>query len=151
MDNYITLLNNGSCAASTDSLKLSCLIESAKNSCYEFKKKKNREKCLLYSDIIITNKMSEEIFISRSERFKMMRTSSNLIEAERKKRNHIYSNILTAYYLSDSFDCYDGQDSICHAKQVDHFCSTWGINKGMAWHHCTASIVWFIGMNSRGS
>jgi len=147
--NYIDLLHGGTCSSSSTSLTLDCLMELSNNNCRD-KKKSKRPACRMYSDIIITNKMSESYFISGSEKYKMMKKSSSYEEALGIRRNQIHAFLSTQFFLSKSYRCDKKFDYNCFAQSIDTFCMEHSNEESISWHHCIASLTWFIGKNSQG-
>ena len=142
---YITVVENNNCRSSSSNLKIECLLSYAKSNCEEIRNAKLRDSCELYSDIIIVNKLSEKIFVTRTERYRMLRnTSYDYRTAMASRLQQKYSRIVTEYYLTKGSECGD-EEFDCLAKGLDQFCLDYTNSHSLSWQYCMSATLWFIG------
>ena len=142
---YINVIDRNSCRSAISSLKTECLLNFANNNCSEIKNASTRENCHLYSDVIVTNKMSESSFIGTSERYRILRKSHGDFKKILTDRLHQkYAGIVTLFSMSDYSDC-QSNDSSCLANGLDQFCLDYTNSNDLSWQYCVAASLWFIG------
>ena len=142
---YIGIVDKNNCKSGLSNLRVQCLMDSAAQNCRELKDSKAIRDCEFYSDIVIVNKLSENIFVSRSERYRMMKNASEdfrTVMANRLMQK--YSRIVTQYSLSDYSSCRN-KNFKCLAKGIDLFCREYTNTQSLSWQYCMSAIVWFIG------
>lgn len=146
---YINVIENNSCRSSLSDLKVECLLSYAKNNCKEIRDAKLKSSCELYSDIIIVNKLSEKTFVSRTERYRMLKnTSYDFRTAMTNRLQQKYSRIVTEFYLTDGADCAE-EDFDCLAKSLDRFCLDYTNTHSLSWQYCMSATLWFIGTSKK--
>lgn len=146
---YINVIENNNCRSSLSDLKVECLLSYAKNNCKETQNEKSKSNCELYSDIIVVNKMSEKIFVNRSERYRMLRnTNYDFRTAMSNRLQQKYSRIVTEYFLKKEVDCED-KDFACLARGLDQFCLGYTNNHSLSWQYCMSASLWFIGTSKK--
>lgn len=142
---HINVIENNNCRSSSSDLKVECLLSYARNSCDELPGTRMKDNCELYSDIIVVNKLSEKTFVSRTERYRMLKnTSYDFRTAMSNRLQQKYSRIVTEFFLSKESDC-DDKDFKCLAKALDHFCLDYTNTKSLSWQYCMSASIWFIG------
>lgn len=142
---YINVIENNNCRSSLSDLKIECLLSHAKTNCSEIRSEKSRNNCELYSDIIVVNKLSEKIFVNRTERYRMLKNTSydfRTVMANRLQQK--YSRLITEFYLTEGAVCGD-EDFECLARKLDQFCLDYTNTKSLSWQYCTSASIWFIG------
>lgn len=148
---YINVIENNNCQSSLSDLKVECLLSHAKNNCSETRSEKLKINCELYSDIIVTNKLSEKTFINRSERYRMLKnTSYDFRTAMINRLQQKYSRLVTEFFLTEEkgMDCGD-KDFKCLARGLDQFCLDYTNTKSLSWQYCTSASLWFIGTSKK--
>lgn len=142
---YINVVERNNCRSSLSDLKVECLLSFARKNCSTYSKKELRDNCELYSDIIVVNKLSESVFIKRSERYRVTRNSREDFRTALTNRLHQkYGKLVTHFYLATGSDCEDGSRR-CLAKKLDRFCLDYTNAKSLSWQYCTSAALWFIG------
>lgn len=142
---YINVIERNNCRSSLSDLKVECLLSFARENCSTYRKKKSRENCELYSDIIIVNKLSESAFIKRSERYRVTRnTREDYRTALENRLQQKYGKLVTHFYLTNRFEC-NNEDLRCLSTGLDQFCLDYTNAKSLSWQYCTSAALWFIG------
>lgn len=146
---YINVIENNNCRSSLSDLKVECLLSYAKNNCKETRSVRAKSNCELYSDIIVVNKMSEKIFVNRTERYRMLRnTNYDFRTAMSNRLQQKYSRIVTEYFLKKEADCGD-KDFECLARGLDQFCLGYTNTHSLSWQYCMSASLWFIGTSKQ--
>ena len=142
---YINVVERNNCRSSLSDLKVECLLSFARKNCSTYRKSKLRENCELYSDIIVVNKLSESVFIKRSERYHVTKNTRDDFRTALLNRLHQkYGKLVTHFYLSGGSEC-DNKDRQCLAQTLDQFCLDYTNSKSLSWQYCTSAALWFIG------
>jgi hypothetical protein len=108
-----------------------------------------RQNCELYSDVIVVNKMSENIFVKRSERYRMLKnTDDDYRTAMANRLQQKYARIVTHFSLTEASEC-DKDDFKCLAEGLDQFCLEYTNRQSLSWQYCMSASLWFIGTSKR--
>lgn len=143
--NYISAIDANNCRSNFSDLRARCLLSYAKKNCGDLRNKNNRQRCELYSDIIVANKMSEATFISITERYRISRISGYDFKTALENRlRQKYARIVTTFSLGEGANCKD-KDFDCLAKGLDQFCLDYTNSQSLSWQYCVSASVWFIG------
>ena len=146
---YINVVERNNCRSSLSDLKVECLLTFARKNCGTYRKQQSRDNCELYSDIIIVNKLSESVFIKRSERYHVTRNSKDDFRTALTNRlQQKYGKLVTNFYLAVGSEC-DNEDLRCLAKGLDQFCLDYTNAKSLSWQYCTSASLWFIGTSKQ--
>ncbi|WP_455200551.1 hypothetical protein [Kaarinaea lacus] len=146
---YINVVERNNCRSTLSDLKVECLLSFARKNCSTYRKQNLRDNCELYSDIIIVNKLSENAFVKRSERYRVTRnTKDDFRTALENRLQQKYGKLVTDYYLGIASQC-DGEDLSCLAKGLDQFCLDYTNAKSLSWQYCTSASLWFIGISKQ--
>jgi hypothetical protein len=146
---YINIVETNYCRSSLSDLGTECLMSYAKQNCGETGGTDSRASCELYSDVIVVNKLSEKDFIGRSERYRMLKnTSDDFRTAMASRLQQKYARIVTHFSLTEGSDC-DNGDFDCLAKGLDQFCLDYTNKQSLSWQHCVSAALWFIGISKR--
>ena len=146
---YINVIENNNCRSSLSDLKVECLLSYSKNNCDETRSASDKRNCELYSDIIVVNKMSEKVFINRTERYRMLRnTNYDFRTAMTNRLQQKYSRIVTEYFLKKDDDCGD-KDFDCLARGLDQYCLDYTNAHSLSWQYCMSASIWFIGTSKQ--
>jgi hypothetical protein len=146
---YINVVERNNCRSSSSDLGTQCLLSYAKKNCIEAGSAALSETCELYSDVIVVNKMSENIFINRSERYRMLKNTDDdfrTVMATRLQQK--YARIVTQFSLTEASEC-DEDDFECLAERLDQFCLDYTNTQSLSWQHCMSASLWFIGTSKR--
>ena len=142
--NYLQIMERNACQSEALSLKISCLIAAAQKNCDDRKNKKNRPACLLYSDVIVANKLGESRFIPDKEKFRILKKTSKNQNGFLDALNQKYGVLATEFMLGPAEIC-QYNDFSCLALAIDDFCITTSNRKNLGWQHCSSALVWFLG------
>ena len=146
---YINVVETNNCRSSLSDLGTECLLSYAKRNCSEIGSVKLEDNCELYSDVIIVNKLSENDFVKRTERYRMLKnTSDDFRTAMASRLQQKYAKIVTHFSLTEGSDC-DNGDFDCLAKGLDQFCLDYTNKQSLSWQHCVSAALWFIGISKR--
>ena len=137
-------MGSAKCRAATLTLKLSCLLESAQEICRASKSKG----CLAISDLVISNYMNEEEFLTRRDLLTTLRHVSGATDHTTTILMSRYARNAAEMLSTDARKCGD-DDFGCLSKGINRYCESQGRLKGLSWNACASSIVWFIGINWR--
>jgi len=146
---YINVVDINNCRSSVSDLQVKCLLSHAEKNCNELPNQKQKRACEFYSDVIITNKLSEKAFISTSERYRI----SNMKEysfrtAFENRLLQKYARIVTQFSLSNAANC-ENNDFHCLALALDQFCLDYTNSNSLSWQYCMSASLWFIGTSSK--
>jgi len=142
---YIHAVERNNCRSDVTELKVECLLRFAKNNCRELGVDESRVDCELYSDIIIVNKLSEKTFISRSERYRLLKNANEDYRIVMDNRlQQKYAGLVTQFSLSPAAKC-KVSDYACMAAALDHFCLDYTNSQSLSWQYCMSATLWFIG------
>jgi hypothetical protein len=142
---YINVVERNNCRSNLSDLKAECLLSFAKENCTEAGSVESKDNCELYSDIIIVNKLSENVFVTRSERYRMLKNSSKDFRTAMAGRlQQEYSRLVTHFSLTEGSDC-DNEDFECLGKGLDQFCLDYTNRESLSWQYCMSASLWFIG------
>ena len=142
---YINVVERNNCRSSLSDLKTECLLSFAKINCRETGSVESKDNCELYSDVIVVNKLSENTFVNRTERYHMLKnTSDDFRTAMMSRLQQKYARIVTHFSLTGGAEC-DNADFDCLAKGLDQFCLDYTNTQSLSWQHCMSASLWFIG------
>ncbi|WP_144394679.1 hypothetical protein [Pleionea sediminis] len=145
VNSYINVVDRNNCASNLSSLRTQCLIQYAMDNCKSLRSQKKKLNCELYSDIIVVNKLSEVVFIPRSERYQILKNNTgNSRQIIVNRLEQKYSRLVTQFSLTPEANC-KGDDYQCLAQGLDKFCLDYTNQKSLSWQYCMSAIVWFIG------
>lgn len=145
VESYISVVDRNNCSSSLSSLRTQCLIQYASDNCKSLRQQSEQSKCELYSDTIVANRLSESVFIPRSERYRLLKNSrGNSRDVLRNRLEQKYSRLVTQFALPLQDEC-KLDDYPCVAEQLDSFCLDYTNKQNLSWQYCTSAIIWFIG------
>ena len=146
---YINVVERNNCRSTLSDLKVECLLSFSRKNCSTYGTQKLRDNCELYSDIIIVNKLSESVFIKRSERYRVSRNSKDDFRTALTNRlQQKYGKLATDFFLSAGSEC-GNEDMKCLAKGLDQFCLDYTNSNSLSWQYCTSASLWFIGTSKQ--
>jgi hypothetical protein len=146
--NYLRTMDRNKCRSAFRRLRVQCLIEAAARNCRSLKEDDKRQGCSLYSDIIVTTVLAEQELISEDRRFEIMQNNVDYRAAFRAEVRRLYGSLAAGFRLSPHYSCKAG-DVACLATAIDAYCIDQADRQSLAWQHCAAGLVWFIGTASR--
>lgn len=146
---YIYVVEKNNCRSSMPDLRAECLLSYAKINCGETGSAELKHNCELYSDIIVVNKLSENIFVNRSERYHMLENTRDDFRTTLDTRlQQKYARIVTQFSLTEEADC-ESKDFGCLAKGLDQFCLDYTNTQSLSWQYCMSASLWFIGTSKK--
>jgi hypothetical protein len=141
---YIDVIDRNECRSAFARLRAQCLVEAAKRSCRGRRRRAQRQDCLLYSDVIVTNKLSEGNFLSTAERYMLMKRHRDYRHQLRAELRRRYGTLVTDLMLSQHLKCAAG-DRDCLTAAIDAYCLEYADTRSLSWQHCAAAVIWFVG------
>lgn len=139
---YVDATAQTRCRSEIYRLRIQCLLLATRRNCRGFKKGEARKQCELASDIIVTNKLSEDAFLSVQTRYEAMKQSNFRLALTRELRRR-YASLTAEMALSGrGRNC--GGDRACLAEAIDGYCEENSDASDLSWHRCAAAIVWFM-------
>lgn len=146
---YINAVERNNCRSALSDLKVQCLLSFAKTNCNAAGDGKAQKNCELYSDIIIVNKLSERVFINRSERYHLTRNSREDFRTVLSRRlQQKYGKLVAQFTLTPWSEC-KKDDTGCLAAGLDQFCLDYTNSKSLSWQYCMSASLWFIGTSNK--
>ncbi|MFW7379994.1 MAG: hypothetical protein ACOH5I_14365 [Oligoflexus sp.] len=139
--NFVDLLSR-QCGSSFVEIKVSCLVESSRTYCLQ-KSKNLQEHCHRLMDIVMTNRIQESHFLSKRERYEIMRDHKNFRRVFDQRLAQRYGALTTHFVMSPFFTCRD-KTQPCFVTSLDQFCQHMNAEGQITWQTCAAAIVWFV-------
>lgn len=143
---YLQTMDRNRCRSAFRRLRVQCLIEASARNCRSVPAA-DRERCALYSDIIVTSVLAEKLMISEAERHALAEKHRDYRAALQAELRTAYGGLAAAFRLSPHYSC-DAADAACTAAAIDGYCLDQAEKRGLAWQHCVAGLVWFIATSS---
>lgn len=142
---YIDVARRNNCRSSASDLRADCLLSYARKNCETAGNALAVKHCALYSDVIVVNKLNEGVFISRGERFGIMKDKRGKYRDVLANRiQQKYARIATHFSIAGGADCAGGNFN-CLARELDRFCLDYANTESLSWHHCVGASLWMIG------
>ncbi len=142
---YLDVAERNSCRASNSDLRTDCLLSYAARNCDAVANQRNAANCQFYSDVMVVNKLSQDAFITRSERYRILSSNSSdgrgAIEGRLQQK---YARLVAHFSLTDAANC-GNTDFSCLARSLDRFCLDYANTQSLSWQHCVGAAVWFMG------
>lgn len=132
------------CRADFSEPTISCLLVMAKEHC-ETKPAAEQAHCMVLSDVIVTNMLSEKEFVSDADRLALMNEGDNFRNAMIAELRLRYAPLVTGLALSPGFNSGEGL-----APAIDEFCEVYASTRYMVWQRCVSAVVWYIGTEGAG-
>ncbi len=140
---YLYVVRRNQCRGATlASLEVGCLVEAARRNCRQ-QRRTSRSHCDAVSDVIVTNLLSENEFISRATRMDIMQAHKDYRAALTRELRRRYAALVTEMSLTTLRTSRPDRADL--AAAIDEYCRDVAGSRDVSWHHCTAAIVWFIG------
>ena len=142
-ETWVSNLAKTSCNSGLISLKIECLLTSGTNYCREkYGRKKFQDRCFKYMDVLIINSLSEGSFLSRKEKYQMVKKYKNFNKAVKRELMNRYGAVATSFAMSKEFKC--GLENVaCFAEGVDNFCQRYSDEGRLTWQTCVGSLIRF--------
>jgi hypothetical protein len=143
---YLDVARRNNCRSSASDLRADCLLSYARKNCETAGNALAVRHCELYSDVIVVNKLNEGVFISRSERFGIMKGKRGKYRDVLANRiQQKYARIVTHFSIAGGADCVGGNFN-CLARELDKFCLDYANTESLSWQHCVGASLWMIGI-----
>ena len=144
---FLAIVDRTQCQSSFERLKISCLLESAKQNC-KSKRKKYRKNCNLYSDIAVINRLVEKSFISSRKKYRITKNYKNYHSQVQTVLVNEYAKVAVEFSFSKLSDCSESANKMsCLSKGLDKFCLDYGDKNNLSWQYCAGAVLWTIGKN----
>jgi hypothetical protein len=142
-EKYITAVERNNCRAPEQSLRLGCLLEAVAQNCRQ-RDATLRERCQRISDVLVTNRLSEPVFIPKDVRYQLLDENRDFKLALRRELRAQYAVRVTEFAMSPHYPGDKASDAAL-AAGIDGYCTTVAGTRELSWQYCVAAIVWFIG------
>ena len=150
-DEFVQAVAHSRCRSSHVSLKTECLIHEARGHCDAIGQHAERSYCHLYSDILVVNRLSEDSFLDRSEKYRIMAKYRDYRKQMGKELLYKYAAIVAEFKISGEIEePWFGDELPTNQKLavgIRTFCSEFSNRNKMSWQACAGAVVWFIGMS----
>jgi hypothetical protein len=138
---YITAVERNKCRAPEQSIRVGCLLEAVAQNCRQ-RDAASRERCQQISDVIVTNRLSEPIFIPKDVRYRLLNEQRDFKLALSRELRAQYALRVSEMMMSRHFT--DASEAAL-ARGIDGYCSEVSGSRDLSWQYCVAAVVWFVG------
>jgi hypothetical protein len=140
---YIQVVERNKCQAPEQSLRVGCILEAASRNCRQATKEL-REQCLRVSDVIVTNRLSEHLFLPKDVRYQIVSRQRDYRTALARELLRRHALLVAELAMSRHFP--GGRaDGLALAAGIEGHCRDIAGTRNLSWQHCAAAVVWFIG------
>lgn len=140
---YITAVERNKCRAPEQSLRVGCLLLAVAQHCRQ-SDAAVRERCQRVSDVIVTNRLSEPVFVPQDVRYKLLNENRDYKIALARELHTQYASRVAEWVMSRHFPT-SGASSAALAAGIDGYCGEVAGTRDLSWQYCVAAVVWFIG------
>ena len=144
---YIASIESNKCRAAEQSLRVGCLVEAVAASCKQGDAAQ-RERCQRLSDVIVTNRLGESVFLPKDVRYKLMNDHRDYKTAFARELRAQYAVRASEFVMSRHFPGSNGTTEAI-AAGIDAHCRDVAGMRDLSWQYCVAAIVWFSGTAGR--
>lgn len=150
-DEYVQAIAQSRCSSSRLALRMECLIQETKRYCNTIRPATEQKDCRLYADILVVNRLSEDAFLNRSEKYRIMSKYKDYRRQIGKELLYKYAAIVAEFKISGELE-----ESWFKAKLppnqklavgIRNFCSEFSNRNKISWQSCVGAVVWFIGIS----
>lgn len=139
---YLKINFNNYCQSNAHDLKVECLISHANKNCLSLGAEKLVRQCEYISDVVVVNILSESVFVSRSDRYRILQENGqNFQQALYDYLQKKYAHIQVKFYLDGGRECRE-HDGSCLSKKLDSFCLAYSNTSNISWQNCVSAILW---------
>jgi hypothetical protein len=140
---YIQVVERNKCQAPEQCLRINCMLTAAARNCTQ-PEGPERDRCYRISDVIASNRLSEQFFLPKDVRLDIMgkHTDYRLALFRELHRRHA---ILVAEFALSKFFPGARADAAAVAAGIEAFCRESAGTRDLSWQYCVAAIVWFVG------
>lgn len=143
MAKYITAVERNNCRAPEQNLRVGCLLEAVAQNCRQ-RDPVLRERCQRVSDLIVTNRLSEPIFIPKDVRYQLLNEHRDYKVALTRELRAQYAVRVAELSMSRHFPGVGAGEGAL-AAGIDGYCTDVSGTRELSWQYCVAAIVWFVG------
>ena len=140
---YITAVERNNCRAPEQNLRLGCLLEAVAQNCRQ-RDAAARERCQRVSDVVVTNRLSEPVFIPKDVRYKLLDENRDFRLALARELRAQYAVRVAELTMSRHFPGAAASDGAL-ATAIDGYCTDVAGTRELSWQYCVAAIVWYVG------
>ena len=140
---YIQVVERNKCQAPEQSLRVGCLLEAAAQSCRQ-QSGAARERCNRVSDVVVTNRLGETLFVPKDVRYQLMARHKDYRTALAREVSRRYAALVAELAMSPHFPG-PGADAAALARGIEGYCREIAGTADLSWQYCVAAAVWFIG------
>lgn len=143
---YLNVVERDHCRSNFIDLKLKCLVGAAKSYCKDIPGRDDRNKCHIYSDLIIMNKLSQKNFIGTHTHYTIMKNKTDIETEVQRVLELRYAGLTTEFAMSRHLNC-PRSTAKCMAPGIDNYCLETADARSLTWQSCVGALVWFIGLS----
>jgi len=144
---YIQVTERNKCQAPEQALRVGCLLEAAARNCKQAQGPA-RERCDRVSDVIVTNRLGEELFVPKDVRYEIMSKVKDYRTEIVRELDRRYAILVAELAMSPHFPG-SHADSTQLATSIDAYCHEVAGTRAMSWQYCIGAIVWFVGTDGQ--
>lgn len=136
---YVAVYERGSCASSSERLRVECMMTAAKRFCQK-RPATEAADCGLYLDMVVSNLLAEKRLVPTERRYEIMRRSREWRRDVGRELDRIQGELAVDFHLRHGDPKTDAQ----LARDVDAYCLKTPDATGMSWQVCASSLLWFV-------
>lgn len=144
----IYTVERNKCQAPDNSLRVGCLVAAVARSCAHGDRAE-RDQCSRVSDVIVTNRLGENAFISDDIRYQLMDSRRDYRTALARELRQRYAILVAELSMSPQFPG-SAAGSTALATSIEAYCRALSGTRALPWQSCVAALVWFIASEERG-
>lgn len=140
---YIAAVERNNCQSPEQSLRVGCLLEAAAQNCKQTEPAR-RDQCLRVSDVVITNRLSEQVFVPKDLRYEIMNKHGDYRTELQRELHRRYATLVAEFSMSARFPG-STAEATGLATGIEGYCRDTSGARDVSWQYCVAAVVWFIG------
>lgn len=137
---YVAVYERGACVASSERLRVECMMTAARRFCQKRPATEARD-CGLYLDVVVSNLLAEKRLVPTERRYDIMRRSREWRHEVLRELRRQQGELAIDFRLRMG----DAKDNPDLAKKIDTYCLQPPESAGLSWQVCASSLIWFIG------
>jgi hypothetical protein len=145
--NYVYTVERNKCQAPDESLRVGCLVAAVTRNCAHGDSAA-RDQCNRVSDVIVTNRLSENAFISDDVRYQLMESRRDYRTALARELHRRHAVLVAELSMSPQFPG-SAADPTALATGIEAYCREVSGTRELPWQYCVAALVWFIATDGR--
>jgi hypothetical protein len=140
---YIQVVERNKCQAPEQSLRINCMLTAATRNCTQ-PEGPERDRCYRVSDVIATNRLSEQFFLPKDDRLDIMGKHTDYRHVLVRELHRRHAILVGEFALSKHFPGARA-DAAAVGAGIEAFCRESAGTRDLSWQYCVAAIVWFVG------